>query len=101
MKYLKKFEFSIYGEYWRIIGDENIKIYLNKIGVPKNSSTYSDLVLFSKDFKKDQNIYVWHIDKTDEWGYTYFVGNVKGKFKKYNGVVKLTKFDLDVNKYNL
>lgn len=108
MKYIKTFEqLEKNSEYWRIDCKSlpYILVSLEKIGIPKDEQIYKDVMNESEKLL-EWNISYFYIMKglTDyNEEYWYFSTNImqfKGK-AKYNGRVKVDKWELSAYKYNI
>lgn len=112
MKYLKTFEISYpsslinldYNVYWRIeCKSSSIVVSLKKIGLTPDEQCYDDII---RDFKLGRLFDHIYIGKgiTDDndfwWFYTSNISEFKGEFK-FMGKVKVSKIEIDTDKFNI
>ena len=109
MKYIKFFEaLEKNSEYWRIDCKSmpHILVSLEKIGLSKDEQIYQDIINSDSEYFIKYNITHFYIMKglnkynEEYWYFSTNLEQFKGK-AKYNGRVKVEKWELNAYKYNL
>lgn len=110
MRYLKMFEETTDEyKYWRIncISLHYLQLSLKKIGINKNDAIYQDIMDTYEGTFIFQDIYFYIGQLYDIWSKELeWIHSTSTKFfrqdrAKYQGQVKVEKWELDASKYNL